>query len=248
VSPPEVTLFPTCLAETVRPGLVERVRRVLTARGATVRQARGATCCGQPALNAGFTADARRVARRTLRALARTDGPIVVPSGSCAAMMSHHWPGLFAGTADAARAVAVADRVVELSQWSAPVTAEGVAAGTAGAGAAQTVGFVDSCHGLRVLGVGPEARAALRAAGHEVVDAGAQDRCCGFGGTFSVAQPEVSVAMADERLDAYVAAGVTTVTGCDLSCLVHLEGRARHRGLRLRFVHLAELLDDGGPR
>ena len=103
----------------------------------------------------------------------------------------------------------------------------------------------DSCHALRELGAGDTVPQALRAAGHVPVSPAAPERCCGFGGSFSVKLPAVSVAMADEKLDNLAAAGGSQVTACDLSCLVHLQGRARRRGLDLRFDHVASLLDPG---
>ncbi len=233
-----VTVVPTCLADTLRPGLAARVVALLRRRGAAATVARKVTCCGQPAYNAGFAGDARRVARRTLRSLARTSGDIVVPSGSCAAMMAHHWPALFEGSRDAATAREVAGRVVELSQWLAArddVPTAGVAAAP--------VAYHGSCHLVRELGARDDATAVLDAAGVEVRLPERADLCCGFGGTFSVKLPGVSTAMADEKLDTLAATGAERVVGCDLSCLTHLEARARARGLALSFDHLAEVVE-----
>jgi len=105
-----------------------------------------------------------------------------------------------------------------------------------------TVTVHDSCHGLRELGVKAQPRRLLAEHGVEVVESEGAERCCGFGGTFCVKLPAVSVAMADDRLDEWTASGVETVVGGDLSCLVHLEGRARRRSLPLRFRHVAEVL------
>jgi L-lactate dehydrogenase complex protein LldE len=237
-----VTVVPTCLADTLRPRLAARVVALLRRRGAEAAVARGVTCCGQPAYNAGFVDDARRVARRTLRALARTTGDVVVPSGSCAAMMAHHWPELFDGTRDAAAARDVAGRVVELSQWLAARAPSSPPGGTAGPTAAP-VAYHGSCHLVRELGARDNAAAVLAAAGIEVRVPDRAELCCGFGGTFSVKLPGVSTAMADEKLDTLAATGATTVVGCDLSCLAHLEGRARARGLDLSFGHLAETVE-----
>ena len=114
-------------------------------------------------------------------------------------------------------------------------------------GITQRVAFHDSCHGLRELGIKVQPRLLLGGAGVEVVETPGAERCCGFGGTFSVKLPAVSVAMADDKLDEWVAAGVDTVVGGDVSCLVHLEGRARRRSLPLRFRHLADVLHQRGP-
>ena len=235
-------VFPTCLVEQLRPEVATAcLDLVRAASGAPVTRATRATCCGQPAWNAGFVAAARRVARTTLRALrGPEDGPIVVPSGSCATMMRLHWPELFAGTSSESEARSASERVVELATYldaHPPASPPELSAAVAG-----TIVVHDSCHALRELGVKAQPRRLLAGAGAEVVETEGAERCCGFGGTFCVKLPAVSVAMADDKLDEWSAAGVGTVVGGDLSCLVHLEGRARRRSLPLRFRHLAEVL------
>src|SRR3974390_3426587 len=113
--PDHVALFPTCLGDLVTPETVEHAQAALGACGLDVRAVRRGTCCGQPAFNAGFDDQARRVARVPRRARAHTTGAIVVPAGSCAAMMSRHWVELFAGDRDADLARQVSARVVEFT-------------------------------------------------------------------------------------------------------------------------------------
>jgi L-lactate dehydrogenase complex protein LldE len=241
--PTRAVVFPTCLVEQLRPSLAgDCVALVANADEVEPELAAGATCCGQPAWNAGFAAAARRVARRTLRALRGGDGPVVVPSGSCATMMGHHWPELFAGTKDEAAARKVAARVVELSIYLDRLDAERAPSAIEGSATDSVVAVHDSCHGLRELAVKEQPRRLLAEAGITVTETAGAERCCGFGGTFCVKMPAVSVAMADDKLDEWSEAGVTTVVGGDLSCLVHLEGRAHRRGLPLDFRHLAEML------
>jgi L-lactate dehydrogenase complex protein LldE len=163
---------------------------------------------------------------------------VVVPSGSCATMMREFWPALFDGEPEAADAVSVAERVVELSSLLAAQPAADQVVDTA-----RTVAYHDSCHMLRELRIHDQPRKVLASAGTEVREIEGSEWCCGFGGTFSVKLPEISVAMADEKLDAVVAAGCGEIVGCDLSCLVHLEGRARQRGLDVRTSHLVEHLE-----
>lgn len=239
-------LFPTCLGDLVAPDMVEHAQIALVGCGVDVQPVRGATCCGQPAFNAGFHAQARRVARVTLRALAQTTGPIIVPAGSCAAMMSRRWGELFAGDRDAPLAHAVAARVVEFTwvlaqhldalerhelRWSG------------------TVGYHDSCHMLRELRLSVEPRAVLRSVRDlELVPLASSDRCCGFGGTFSVRYPEVSVAMADSTLDDARAAGVDALVSADPGCLMQLGGRADRTHNGPRVLHVATLLHEAGLR
>ena len=233
-----VTIFATCVVEIMRPSIADASVRALRNAGYRATPARGATCCGQPAANAGASDAARRVARQTLRSLAKTDTPIVVPSGSCTTMIRHHWPQLFAGTRDEAAARAVAARTYELTEFLA--TEPPVVPSTAAPKG--SVVYHPSCHLTRELDVVEPPHAALRAAGYAVETLDDDERCCGFGGTFSVTFPDVSVAMADEKLDAATARDAGTITSCDLSCLIHLEGRAIARGLALQFPHVAELL------
>jgi L-lactate dehydrogenase complex protein LldE len=234
--PAMVGLFPTCLGEAVHPRVVRDAARVLAAAGVEAELLRGVTCCGQPAWNAGFAADARRVARRTLRALDGVES-VVVPSGSCAAMMRLHWPELFGGDRDQARAERVSARVFELSQYL--VDEAGVE--SLGRPLGWTVGYHDSCHMLRELRVVEPPRRLVRGV-CELEELPRSDRCCGFGGAFSVRYPEVATAMADDKLQTVASAGVEIVVSADPGCIMHLEGRASRVGSPVRVVHLASLL------
>jgi len=231
-----VVLFGTCLGDLMTPGTVADARRVLEACRCDVSAPDGATCCGQPAFNSGFDREARRVARRTLRALDRTTGPIVVPSGSCGAMMRVHWRELFHGDRDEDRAKDVAGRVTE---WSTLV-ADRPLPRLVWQG---RVAYHDSCHALRELRVKDAPRQLLAAVeGLELVELGSAERCCGFGGTFSVRYPDVSVAMADSKLTDVDAAGVDALVSGDGGCLMHLGGRMSRTGSQVRALHLAALL------
>jgi L-lactate dehydrogenase complex protein LldE len=223
----------TCVVDLVRPEVAEAAIRCLERTGARVDVPSRQTCCGQPAWNAGYTGEARRVARHTLDVFGG-DEPVVCLAGSCAAMIKVFYRELFEGRPEAVPAEALAHRTHEFSSFL-----EGGEVGRCGG----TVAYHDSCHMLRELSVKAEPRDVLRQAGTRVVDLG--ERCCGFGGTFSVKLPEISAAMADEKLAEVRSGGADTVVGCDLSCLLHLEGRARRTGTAGRFLHLAEYLDGG---
>jgi L-lactate dehydrogenase complex protein LldE len=234
------------LGDLVTPDTVEHAQAALGACGLEVRAVRGGTCCGQPAFNAGFHAPARRVARVTLRALAQTTGPIVVPAGSCAAMMSRHWVELFAGDRDAELARQVAARVVEFTAVMADHLDVLERRGLRWPG---TAGYHDSCHMLRELRLRGEPRAVLGCVRDlELVALPSADRCCGFGGTFAVRYPEVSVAMADSKLDDARAGGVEVLVSADPGCLMQLGGRAARTGDGPRTIHIATLLYEAGLR
>ncbi len=180
-----IALMPTCLVDLVRPEAGVSAVRVLRRAGYRVTFPEGQTCCGQPAWNSGFPDDAKRVAATTLGALADSEGPIVVLSGSCAATMLHAWPELFDGDA---RLAGVLERVVEFGALLAPLanTAPTV-------GARRPVAFHCSCHqrrGLRDTTSGATLISSLPNV--ELVEQVDADSCCGFGGTFAIKFPGVS--------------------------------------------------------
>ena len=250
----EVTLFRTCVADVFSPTTVGAASRLLEASGCAVSCPDGQTCCGQPAWNAGFVDEAARVARASLAALeaggsaealpGEAAPTVVVPAGSCATMITHYWPELFrlVGDTDAERrARAVAGRTRELTRF---LVARGLPA--LGAGTPTRVALHQTCHSLRELGGGGATRAAVAAVGGCSVvpwpDDDAQ-RCCGFGGTFSLKLPEAAEAMADEKLTSLLSLGADCITGTDLSCLLHLRARSEAVGAPVAIRHVADLLD-----
>ncbi|MEY2470246.1 MAG: L-lactate dehydrogenase complex protein LldE [Actinomycetota bacterium] len=246
----QVALFPTCVVDAVAPEVGFATARVLTRAGCDVSVAEKTTCCGQPAWNSGHAEPAAVVARTTLAGIeeALRDGAeaVVVPAGSCTTMIRVFGPELFTvvGQLDAAnRARAVAPKVFELTEYlrsCVPQEERPSVQDTTSSGAA--VRYHPSCHMLRELGIKDEPCDALEGAGYDVERG--PERCCGFGGLFSVKLPETSVAMADEVLDAAVAAGASEVVAADGSCLMQLATRAEARNLPLRFRHVAVAIDD----
>jgi L-lactate dehydrogenase complex protein LldE len=235
-----VALFPTCVVDMIAPEVGVACVQLLRGSGHEVSLP-DATCCGQPAWNSGEVDAAAKVARATLEALEADESDVVlVPAGSCATMIKVFWPELFKLVGDheaAQRARELGRRVREFSEYfddqelPLPVhRSDG------------TFLHHRSCHMLRELGIDAAPERLLDGAGAARVTSSAEGRCCGFGGLFAVKLPETSIAMADEVLDAAVASGATEITGCDYSCLMHMEGRAKRRGLALRFRHLAQVL------
>ena len=238
----EVALFVTCLVDQVAPETGRAAVRLLEAAGCTVRFPTAQTCCGQPAFNSGLPDDARRLARHFLDVFEPYEA-VVAPSGSCTAMVRCYYPTLFEGR-DAKRAKEMAAKTWELTQFLTDV----VGRPDLGARSAGKVTYHASCHLLRELGVADAPRRLLDGAGVEVVDMRDADRCCGFGGTFSLTHPEVSIPMADAKLDQAVATEAGTLVACDAGCLMHLAGRAQRRRLDLRLRHVAEVVAEGLPR
>jgi len=235
-------LLHTCLINEFAPEVGFSVVRVLERLGHTVSVPLDQTCCGQPAFNAGFHDEARAAARHTIEVLEGTDGPIVIPSGSCGDMVIHQYAALFAGEAEwLARAKAIADRCHEFSAF---VSTE--LAGAASLGRVQaTVAYHPSCHLLRGLGIAEAPHAVLAAIdGVTEVDVASQQDCCGFGGLFSIKYADISSRMLERKLDAVAASGAERLVSCDLGCLLHLGGGLHRRGSPVRPQHLAEIVDE----
>ncbi len=240
-----VVLFHTCLVNEIDPDVGFAVVRVLERAGCAVSVPAGQTCCGQPAFNAGFQDEAKTIARHTIDLLDRTDGPIVVPSGSCGDMLVHHYPHLFDDEpAMREKAERVASRCREFSQFIAERRPQG-----AGWALDANVAYHPSCHLLRGLGVRHEPLAAIaQVRGAASMPVREQEECCGFGGLFSVKNADISTAMLDRKLAALEASGADRVVSCDLGCLLHIGGGLHRRGSRLRTQHLAQFLDEASGR
>ena len=233
-----VQLFVTCLVDGFAPQVGQATVRLLEQHGQTVEFPVDQTCCGQPALNAGIREDARAMAAHTVAVLDKTQGPIVVPSGSCAEMMIHRFPELLSSGPEAAAALRVANRVRELTQFLVDDLSIDVQATGAG-----TVTVHKSCHGLRGLGIETEIETLVDGVeGVERCDLEGADECCGFGGLFSIEMPEVSTAILNTKLDHVVASGAQTVVGGDISCLMHIGGGLHRRGSAIETRHVVELL------
>lgn len=234
-----VQLFITCLVNSLFPDVGKATVALLEDAGYEVEFPLDQTCCGQPAFNGGFEAEARAQVRQTLDVLDPTEGTIVVPSGSCAAMIIDHAPELMRGDSKyLARAERVAGRTRELTQF---LVAE---AGYEPAGDCDgcSITYHASCHALRWLGVREEPKHLLDEAGYSRVELEGEDECCGFGGLFSIKAPEISAAMLNTKIDRLEASGADVVVGVDVSCLMHIDGGLRRRGSRVAVKHIAEIL------
>ena len=231
----------TCLGDLFYPEVGVRIVRLLRRLGVAVDFPAGQTCCGLPLFNSGYHAEAAEVARRTLP-LFRESQHVVVPSGSCAWMVKHEYPGLMKDEASRAEARSLAARTYELSQFLVNVLGK-TRFSSAIAG---RVTYHDSCHLRRGLGESESPRTLLRNLdGAEFVELPASDECCGFGGSFAVRLPEVSSSIVDRKLANVEAAGASCLVACDAGCLMQMGGRLRRRNSPIRAVHLAEILEAG---
>jgi L-lactate dehydrogenase complex protein LldE len=235
-----VSLFVTCLVDQLFPEVGLSAVKVLRKAGVTVDFDRRQTCCGQPAFNTGFPEEAEHVARHLMEIYGNSELPLVIPSGSCCAMIKKLVPGLFIeGSRQRAQAEAIAARTYEFSDFLVSV----LKYEKTGARFPEVVTYHDSCHLLRELGIAEQPRRLIRQV--EEVDFREMEnstRCCGFGGTFAVKFSEVSAAMGQEKLRWVEETGARYVIGNDVSCLMHLDGLLRRKNSPVKTMHLAELL------
>lgn len=235
---PRVQLFVTCLVDALTPEVGRATVDALEKSGCIVDFPTDQGCCGQPAFNVGLLDDAAKMAAQTLDVLDGTDVPVVIPSGSCAMMIAHHYGELFRGTDREEQARRVAARVRELTQFLVDDLDGDARAQCDGC----TVAYHYSCHGLRGLGLDHQADSLLEETNRAALDGDRE--CCGFGGLFAVEMPAVSTAIMDDKLDRIEASGADVVVGGDVSCLLHIAGGLRRRGSTIEVKHIAELIGD----
>lgn len=234
-----ISLFVTCIVDQLFPNVGMAMADVLERIGYEVDFPEAQTCCGQPAFNTGYRAEAREVARHFLQVFGGAEY-VVVPSGSCTSMITHHFAELFSKEPEMlAAAHALETRVWEFSKFLLEVAK----VDDVGAHLEDVVTFHDSCHALRELGIktGPR-RLLSQVKGLELREMDIPEECCGFGGTFSVKFAEVSGGMARTKIDSIVRSGAKTVVGLDASCLMQIQGALSRAGLPIRTMHLAEVL------
>ncbi len=235
-----IQLFITCILDTLYPETGEAVGEVLERLGIDVHVPAGQTCCGQPAFNAGLRADAKKMAQHTIQVFEKAPGPVVIPSGSCAAMIRHSYLELFANDPNwLPRARALAARTYEFSEYLVDIL--GVT--DVGARFSGRVTYHSSCHLLRELGVGRQPRLLLGSVrGIEFVELPGTSECCGFGGVFSVEQPRISTAMLERKITNIETSGADWVVACDAGCITNINGGLHRLDRKPKALHLAQIL------
>jgi L-lactate dehydrogenase complex protein LldE len=234
-----VTLFIQCLVDTMFPEAGEAMVEVFQRLAVPLIYPDRQTCCGQPAYNSGYRREAAAAAHHFIEVFENAEA-IVCPSGSCVHMVRHHYPQLFPDDPLLTkRALALAAKTFEFTEYLVDVLdATDVQAEYSG-----VVTYHDSCHLSRGLGIARQPRLLLsKVRGLQLVEMSDSDTCCGFGGTFSINYPEISVAMVDAKIDNILATGAEAVVGCDSSCLMNILGRAKRRGENLKVLHIAQVL------
>ena len=242
----KVALFIPCYVDQFYPNVGMATVRVLEHLGVEVVFPTEQTCCGQPMANSGYMEQARPLAQKFIDVFDGYDY-IVAPSGSCVSMVRNHYEHLCSH--DDRRAAAVRQRTMELSEFLTDVLRVQMPGGKF----AHQVGMHQSCHGLRELRLGPSSEVMTpriskvqslleRFDGIRFSRLARKDECCGFGGTFAVAEEAVSCMMGDDRVNDHLQAGTEVLTAGDMSCLMHLEGIIRRRKIPMRVMHFAEIM------
>lgn len=237
---PKVGLFVTCLVDLMRPSVGFASVALLERAGCEVHVPSGQTCCGQPAYNNGDDDNARAIAERVIAAFESFDY-VVVPSGSCAGMLKKHYPELFDDDpAWRQRALDFAERCRELTSFLVQVMDYRPGDDVSYRG---TATYHDSCSGLRELGIKEQPRQLLSGVAElqleEMQDA---EVCCGFGGTFCVKYPDISVKMVSDKVANIANTSADTLLAGDLGCLLNIAGRLKRMGSDVKVLHVAEVL------
>lgn len=240
------SLFVTCLVDWLSPQTGIAVVRLLEHLGVRVEFAPQQTCCGQPGFNGGYRHDAAIVARQFLETFQDAQA-IVVPSGSCTAMIRHEYPVLFA---DDPHRLRLAQHIASITWEFTEYLVDGLGVTDLGLRlpAPHTFGYHDSCHGLRMLELGTAGRALLQHMENAtLVELTDHDECCGFGGLFAVKMAEVSGAMLQKKIARILECPAETIVAGDISCLIHMNGGLARQKSAKRVRHIADVLADGLP-
>ena len=236
--PAKVYFFGTCLLDLFYPEAGLAGMQLIRREGVEVIFPRDQTCCGQPAWNAGYREEALAVAAKQLRCFPE-NYPVLVPSGSCAGMMRHHYPTLFDNHPDRPEALALSERVFELTEFLVHV----LRLQLQDLGEPTRVALHTSCSARREMAVTEDHKSLLRQLKQvELVEPERGEECCGFGGTFAVKHPHVSEAMVQDKADAIVRCDADRLISGDCGCLMNIGGHLEHRGKRLPSQHIASFL------
>jgi len=236
--PEKVYYFGTCLMDTIYPEAGLAGLKLIQHEGVQVIFPREQSCCGQPAYNSGFPKEARKVALTQVR-LFTENYPIVVPSGSCAAMMKHHYPLLFAGDANLELIQQFSKRIVELSEFlvrTLKIKMED-------RGQPIKVTWHSSCHALREMHIIEYSKSLIRQLQNvELIELQNEHECCGFGGTFAIKQPNISGAMVSDKVADAQQTGAERLLAGDCGCLMNISGAMDYQKVPVRSQHLAEFI------
>lgn len=236
-----VQIFIPCFVDQLYPQTAFNMVKLLEKAGCTVDYNADQTCCGQPAFNAGFRNDAKEVCTKFLKDFGNAEY-VVAPSASCVGFVRNYYPKLFDNSSNHNKVKELQKKTFELSEFLVNV----LKIDDFGAVFNAKATYHDSCAGLRECGIKKEPRQLLsKVKGLELVEMNDVETCCGFGGTFAVKFEAISIGMADQKAGNAKQTGAECIISTDLSCLMHLDGHIRHKGMGMQTMHLADVLTSG---
>lgn len=236
-----VELFIPCFIDQLFPETAFHTVKVLEQAGCKVVYNPEQTCCGQPAYNAGFWDEAKKVGAKFLNDFS-DDRIIVSPSASCTGMVKNAYNDLFTNTMVHNRCRSIQGNIHELSEFLVNVLKKDYF----GAELEGRAVYHDSCSGLRECRIKDEPRQLLaNVAGLDLVEMRHTDTCCGFGGTFAVKFDAISSAMAEQKVHHALAMDADFIISTDSSCLLHLQGYIDKHNLPVKTMHLVDVLASG---
>jgi len=237
-----VTLFIPCLIDQFHPQTAINMIKVFKKLDLTLDFPDDQICCGQPFFKAGYWQKTIPMAKKMIKIFGDSE-LVVAPSGSCVNMIRHHYIELFKEDRIwLEKAQALSKKVFEFSEFLIQVMHVDKLDSTFKG----KVTYHDSCQVLRGLGIASEPRQLLRKVnGLEFLEMEQSNSCCGFGGVFSFKFPHVASSMAEEKANHIVASGAEVVTGCEISCLMHIDGYLKRKGIPIKTMHLADILAQG---
>ncbi len=236
--PDNVYYFGTCLMDMFYPEAGMAGIKLIQSQGINVIFPPEQSCCGQPAYNSGFPGEAMAVARKQIE-IFHKNYPIVVPSGSCAGMMKHHYPELFANAPELDRVKEFSARIFELSEFLVHV----MKIDLQDHGSPVTVAWHSSCHALREMQVTEDSKSLIRQLNKvDLIELQHEEQCCGFGGTFWLKYPEISEAIVKDKTQDVIQTGASRLLTGDCGCLMNISGALNFQDIKVKGQHLAEFL------
>lgn len=235
----KVYLFATCLGSAIMQESVLSAVRLLRREGVEVIFKKQQTCCSQPSFNSGYFKESKSIALHNIK-LFDKDYPIIVPSGSCAGMMSHDYLELFKDDENYALVKEFSSRVIDLSQYLDDV----LKVEYEDKGEPLKVTWHSNCHALRIQKcINASKNLIKKLKNVELVPLEFEEECCGFGGTFAVKEPQISDAMVREKIKDIQNTGAKYVLSSDGGCLMNIVGTMQKMGLDIKGMHLYSFLN-----
>ena len=235
----KVTLFATCLVDLFEGDVGRATVEVLERLGCDIDFPESQVCCGQPAYNSGYVQESKEAMKRMIKTFEHAEY-VVSPSGSCVFMFKEY-PHIFAGDPEwEPKVQALANKTYELTQFIVDVLkVEDVGAKLHG-----TATYHTSCHMTRLLGVKEAPMKLLsHVEGLQFTELPGKEKCCGFGGTFSVKMAQISEQMVDEKVQHIEETKADILVGADAGCLMNIGGRINRLGKKVKIMHIAEVLN-----